>query len=149
MVIGVTGGVGSGKSVFAKELGSLGARVIDVDEIARELVDKRGDLQEALGRAFGPEIFDSTGRLRRRELGRIVFSDNTRLEILNQILQQASSRGITPNEVVTDVILGRSKVKEMMTPIEAGNLFVFGFSRHARFLVGGDLLIDGGMVLTY
>ena len=46
-------------------------------------------------------------------------------------------------------MLGRSRVKEMMSPIEVGNLFIFGFSRFATYLVGGDLLFDGGMVLTY
>ncbi|MFZ1201607.1 MAG: SDR family oxidoreductase, partial [Desulfobacterales bacterium] len=68
---------------------------------------------------------------------------------LNQIPAQAKQRGITPEEVVTEVMLGRSRVKELMSPIDVGNLFVFGFSRHARYLVGGDLLFDGGMVLTY
>ncbi len=68
---------------------------------------------------------------------------------LNQIPAQAEQRGITPEEVVRDVMLGRSRVKEMMSPIEVGNLFVFGFSRYAKYLVGGDLLFDGGMVLTY
>ncbi len=68
---------------------------------------------------------------------------------LNQIPAQARQRGITPEEVVTEVMLGRSRVKELMSPIDVGNLFVFGFSRHARYLVGGDLLFDGGMVLTY
>jgi 3-hydroxybutyrate dehydrogenase len=51
--------------------------------------------------------------------------------------------------VVQEVMLGNSRVKEMMTPIEVANLFLFGFSRFARYLVGGDLLFDGGMVLTY
>lgn len=68
---------------------------------------------------------------------------------LNQVPDQAKQRGITPEEVVRDVMLGKSRIKEMMTPIEVGNLFVFGFSRHARYLVGGDLLLDGGVVLTY
>lgn len=68
---------------------------------------------------------------------------------LNQIPAQAAQRGITPEEVVCNVMLGRSRVKDMMNPIEAGNLFVFGFSKHGKYLVGGDLLFDGGMVLTY
>lgn len=68
---------------------------------------------------------------------------------LNQIPAQAAQRGITPEEVVRDVMLGKSRIKEMMDPIEVANLFVYGFSRHARFLVGGDLLFDGGVVLTY
>jgi 3-hydroxybutyrate dehydrogenase len=68
---------------------------------------------------------------------------------LNQIDAQARKRGITAEEVVRDVMMGASRIKEMMSPIEVANLFVFGFSRFAKYLVGGDLLFDGGMVLTY
>jgi 3-hydroxybutyrate dehydrogenase len=68
---------------------------------------------------------------------------------LNQIPAQAQQRGITPEEVVRDVMMGDSRIKEMMTPIEVANLFMFGFSRFGKYLVGGDLLFDGGMVLTY
>lgn len=68
---------------------------------------------------------------------------------LAQVPSQAEQRGITPEEVVRDVMMGRSRVKEMMSPVEVANLFIFGFSQHSRYLVGGDLLFDGGMVLTY
>ena len=68
---------------------------------------------------------------------------------LKQIPSQAEQRGISPKEVVQEVMLGNSRVKEMMSPVEVANLFLFGFSRFARYLVGGDLLFDGGMVLTY
>ncbi len=68
---------------------------------------------------------------------------------LNQIPAQAEQRGITLEAVVRDVMMGKSRIKEMMSPIEVGNLFVFGFSRFARYLIGGDMLFDGGMVLTY
>jgi 3-hydroxybutyrate dehydrogenase len=68
---------------------------------------------------------------------------------LNQIPAQAEQRGISPEEVVRDVMMGTSRIKEMMSPIEVANLFIFGFSRFARYLIGGDLLFDGGMVLTY
>ncbi len=68
---------------------------------------------------------------------------------LKQIPAQAAQRGISEESVVRDVMMGKSRVKEMMTPIEVGNLFVFGFSRFSRYLVGGDLLFDGGVVLTY
>ena len=68
---------------------------------------------------------------------------------LNQIPAQAQKRGISEEAVVQDVMLGTSRVKEMMSPVEVGNLFVYGFSRFAKYLVGGDLLFDGGMVLTY
>jgi 3-hydroxybutyrate dehydrogenase len=68
---------------------------------------------------------------------------------LNQVPDQAKQRGITPEEVVKDVMLGKSQVKEMMTPIEVANLFVIGFSFLGKYLIGGDLLFDGGMVKTY
>jgi 3-hydroxybutyrate dehydrogenase len=68
---------------------------------------------------------------------------------LNQIPAQAAQRGITEEAVVTDVMMGKSRIKAMMTPIEVANLFMFGFSRFARYLIGGDLLFDGGAVLTY
>jgi 3-hydroxybutyrate dehydrogenase len=68
---------------------------------------------------------------------------------LNQIPSQAEQRGISPEEVVRDVMLGQSRIKEMMAPIEVGNLFLLGFSRFATYLNGGDLLFDGGMLKTY
>jgi 3-hydroxybutyrate dehydrogenase len=68
---------------------------------------------------------------------------------LNQIPAQAEQRGISQKEVVTNVMMGTSRIKEMMAPIDVANLFVFGFSQYARYLIGGDLLFDGGMVLTY
>jgi 3-hydroxybutyrate dehydrogenase len=68
---------------------------------------------------------------------------------LKQVPEQALQRGITPEAVVREVMMGRSQVKEMMSPIEVGNLFTLGFSWLGRYLVGGDLLFDGGMVKTY
>jgi len=68
---------------------------------------------------------------------------------LKQIPAQAEQRGITPEQVVSDVMMGSSRVKEMMSPVEVGNLFLFGFSRFAKYLIGGDLLFDGGMIKTY
>ncbi len=68
---------------------------------------------------------------------------------LKQIPDQAEQRGISSEEVVREVMLGSSRVKEMMSPIEVANLFIFGFSRHAKYLIGSDLLLDGGIVKTY
>lgn len=68
---------------------------------------------------------------------------------LNQVPAQAEQRGITPEQVVTDVMMGKSRIKEMMSPVEVGNTFIHGMSRFGKYLIGGDLLFDGGMVLTY
>jgi len=68
---------------------------------------------------------------------------------LNQIPAQAVQRGISQEAVVRDVMMGKSRIKTMMAPVEVANLFIFGMSSHGKYLVGGDLLFDGGMVLTY
>ncbi len=69
--------------------------------------------------------------------------------MVNQIQDTAEERGITEQEVVEDVMLGQARTKEMMEPVEAANLFVFGFSEHGRHLNGGDMLWDGGYTTTY
>jgi 3-hydroxybutyrate dehydrogenase len=68
---------------------------------------------------------------------------------LKQVPEQARQRGISPAEVVREVMLARSQIKELMTPIEVANLFVVGFSSLGKYLIGGDLLFDGGMSETY
>jgi len=68
---------------------------------------------------------------------------------LNQIPAQAEQREISQEQVVAEVMMGKSRIKEMMAPVDVANLFIFGFSRHAKYLIGGDLLFDGGIVLTY
>jgi 3-hydroxybutyrate dehydrogenase len=69
--------------------------------------------------------------------------------MVDQIEDTAAERGISTREVVEDVMLGQARTKEMMTPVEVANLFVFGFSGHGRHLNGGDLLWDGGYTTTY
>jgi len=69
--------------------------------------------------------------------------------MVDQIEDTATERGISKREVVEDVMLGQARTKEMMTPVEVANLFVFGFSSHASHLNGGDLLFDGGYTTTY
>ncbi|MDS0259959.1 SDR family oxidoreductase [Haloarcula sp. S1CR25-12] len=69
--------------------------------------------------------------------------------MVNQIEDTAEERDISKREVVENVMLGQARTKEMMTPAEVANLFVFGFSSHAKHLNGGDLLFDGGYTHTY
>ncbi len=69
--------------------------------------------------------------------------------MVNQIQDTAEERGISEQAVVEDVMLGQARTKEMMTPAEVANLFVFGFSSHAGHLNGADLLFDGGYTHTY
>jgi 3-hydroxybutyrate dehydrogenase len=66
----------------------------------------------------------------------------------NQVPARAEQRGITPEQGIAGMMMGKPRIKVVMSPVEVANLFIFGFSRYAKYLVGGDLLLNGGMVLT-
>lgn len=86
MVVGVTGGIASGKSLAASELARYGGCVIDVDCVARDLVEPGRPALEAVIREFGPEFRRDDGTLDRRSLGKLVFSDPKALTRLNAIM---------------------------------------------------------------
>jgi 3-hydroxybutyrate dehydrogenase len=69
--------------------------------------------------------------------------------VLKQIPEQAKQRGISQEELVMNVMLSRSQIKDMMSPVEVANLFVVGFSKMGKYLIGSDLLFDGGAVKTW
>ena len=86
MVIGLTGGIGSGKSAAADCFKHCGANVIDADQLARKVVEPG---QPALGEIeseFGPEVISAQGRLQRDVLATLVFSDPQKLQKLEEIL---------------------------------------------------------------
>ncbi|MCR4403619.1 MAG: dephospho-CoA kinase [Firmicutes bacterium] len=86
MIIGLTGGIGSGKSLVASELARRGAFVVDVDRVARALVEPGEPALEAIIREFGPKFRRDDGTLDRRALGWLVFSDPEALARLNGIM---------------------------------------------------------------
>jgi dephospho-CoA kinase len=84
-LIGLTGGIGSGKSTVSGFLRELGATVIDADEGARAVVEPGTPGYRAVVDAFGPEVA-AEGRLDRARLAEIVFNDRSALERLNSIV---------------------------------------------------------------
>jgi dephospho-CoA kinase len=84
--IGLTGGIGSGKSVAARRFAELGALVIDADQVAREVVEPGTDGLAAVVAEFGEQILDGDGRLDRPALARVVFADEAARARLNAIL---------------------------------------------------------------
>ena len=86
MVIGVTGGIASGKSLVASELARRGAFVIDVDQVARDLVEPGEPALEAIIDEFGAGFLRDDGALDRRSLGRLVFGNPDALARLNGIM---------------------------------------------------------------
>ncbi|MEU9836700.1 dephospho-CoA kinase [Streptosporangium sp. NPDC048047] len=84
--VGLTGGIGSGKSEVARRLAALGAVVIDADRIAREVVEPGTEGLARIVEVFGTEILRRDGALDRERLGSIVFSDAGKLAALNGIV---------------------------------------------------------------
>ncbi|ADH66407.1 MULTISPECIES: dephospho-CoA kinase [Nocardiopsis] len=86
LTVGLTGGIGSGKSAVAAELAAYGATVVDADAIAREVVEPGTPGLEAVVAEFGDRVLTPDGRLDRPRLGEIVFADEASLTRLNAIV---------------------------------------------------------------
>ena len=84
-IIGILGGIGSGKSTVAAEFAKLGCKVIDADKIAHGLLDE-SVVKAKVTAAFGEFILDSAGRINHRKLADIVFTDADKLSSLNNIV---------------------------------------------------------------
>ena len=85
MVIGLTGGIATGKSTVARILASLGAYVINADKIGHNILDKNKDAYNAVINEFGESIVKENGKINRKKLGKIVFSDKNKLKKLENI----------------------------------------------------------------
>lgn len=84
--IGITGGIGSGKSLVTRIFGHLGIPVYDADSHAKELMTTDGILVSQIRKEFGDLSYNPDGTLNRVYLGNTVFSDSKRLEILNRLV---------------------------------------------------------------
>lgn len=83
--IGLTGSIGTGKSTVSKLLRERGIAVIDADLLAREIVKKGQECLNDLKNVFGNQVLTIDGELDRKKLGQIVFSDDSKLELLNSV----------------------------------------------------------------
>ncbi|KAM3173506.1 hypothetical protein ACTXT7_012384 [Hymenolepis weldensis] len=94
-LVGLTGGIATGKSTVSDLLKSKNVAVIDADVIARQLVDNDRQVQRAILKAFGPSVFSEDGtKVERDKLGLIVFSDPNKRKILNGIVHPVVFRRI-------------------------------------------------------
>ena len=85
-VIGLTGGIGSGKSTVSQFLAELGAVILDADEIGHEAFKPDTEIWRQVVAAFGRQILTPDGNIDRKKLGNIVFSNPESLSRLNQIM---------------------------------------------------------------
>jgi dephospho-CoA kinase len=92
LLVGLTGGIGSGKSTVADLLRAKGATIIDADQVARDVVEPGTPALAQLVERFGAEILDAEGRLDRPRLGRLAFVDEQSREDLEAITHPAINR---------------------------------------------------------
>lgn len=113
-LVGLTGGIGSGKSTVSAKLAARGAVILDADAITRDVQRPGSPVIEELVTAFGPSIVDDSGALIRQALADIVFTDADALKKLNAIVHPAVGREMnrrmieqrtTGNIVVLDIPL--------------------------------------------
>jgi len=108
-VIGLTGGIGSGKSTVASLLAGRGAVVVDADLIAREVVEPGGSAYAPIVERFGPGVLAADGRLDRAALASVVFSDPEALAALEAIthpaIQGEMARRVAAHDGSDDVVI--------------------------------------------
>ena len=89
MIIGLTGTIGSGKSTVSARLNSLGALILDTDNIARDVVEPNTDGLKEIEKAFGSGAISADGSLDRKAVAAIVFADKEKRMLLNSIIHPA------------------------------------------------------------
>lgn len=85
-LIGLTGGIAAGKSTVARRWAENGAIEIDADQVAREVVEPGTVGLNTIVKHFGAGVLTESGELDRKELGRLIFSDSSKRELLNSLL---------------------------------------------------------------
>lgn len=84
--IGLTGGIGSGKSTASQHFESLGAFVMSADDAAKQMIDTNETVQHELISEFGTDIIDGTGKVDKQKLARVAFQDEDHLTRLNSVV---------------------------------------------------------------
>ena len=92
IVIGLTGGIGTGKSEVARIFQELGAVLINADQIGHQAYTPHSEIWQEVVKAFGEKILQPSGEIDRKKLGSIVFADPDQLTRLNQIMHPRMAR---------------------------------------------------------
>lgn len=123
MVIGITGGVGCGKSTVLNILcNKYNAHIIDADKVAHRLMEPLGQVYEKVRNYFGDEIISEDGNIDRKKLGKIVFNNKEKLEKLNGIVHPMVKETII--EEIKGVILSD---KNRLIAVEAALFIEAGY----------------------
>ncbi|WZL74670.1 dephospho-CoA kinase [Clostridiaceae bacterium 35-E11] len=128
-IIGLTGGIASGKSTVSGMLRELEIPVIDADKIAREIVAVGKPALKEIEVAFGKDVIHQDGSLNREQLGKIVFSDKEKLKNLNEIthrriikeilnrIEMYREKSIDPVIIIDAALLIETGIKDLVDEI--------------------------------
>ena len=94
LVIGLTGGIASGKSLVLKEFRKLGSQTLDSDVIAKDVVEPNQSAYKKIVKIFGPNILQKNGNLDRKKLGSLVFFDPKKRKLLESIIHPEVIRNL-------------------------------------------------------
>lgn len=86
--IGLTGGIGTGKSTASEYLAEKGCMILDADKISRSMTERNAPALTEIEKVFGPEFVDEKGKLNRKALGDLVFNDKEKLAQLQSIITE-------------------------------------------------------------
>ncbi|MBI5470981.1 MAG: dephospho-CoA kinase [Ignavibacteriae bacterium] len=128
--IGLTGGIGSGKSIVCSQFAQLGRTVLYADEIARELTDTDGAIKTAIRKAFGDAVFLDSGLVNRKALAGIVFGNELRRKKLNQIIHPRVFQAV--ESAIANLSEAR---KNPYIVIEAALIFESGMDKQLDYVV--------------
>ena len=120
LVIGLTGGIGTGKSEAARHMVSLGAALIDADVVGHEAYTPHAEAWQRVVEAFGEGILQPSGEIDRRSLGAIVFSDPEQLARLNGIMHPLMARMVQERIEALEAEGAKVVVVEAALLFEAG-----------------------------
>lgn len=122
--LGLTGGIGSGKTEAARFFEALGARVLLADDVAKRLMHEDAGLRRAIAEAFGPESYDASGALDRAHLARRVFGHPEELARLNALVHPRVRA-----EMLRQIEAARRDGVELLV-YEAALIFEAGAEKH-------------------
>ncbi len=126
LVIGLTGGIGTGKSEVAQMLRALGARIVDADLVGHEAYKPNTESYREVVKAFGEDVLQPNGEIDRRKLSAIVFSDSDQLTRLNGIMHPRMAR----------------MVAEELDQLRSQSVSVAVVEAALLFEAGWDVLVD-------
>lgn len=132
LLVGLTGGIGSGKSTVAAGLAARGAAVVDADAIAREIVEPGGPAYAPVVERFGPGVVGADGRLDRAALAALVFNDADALADLNRLT----------HPVIGAVMAGRMAAASAAAEVVVLDIPLLDVATKDRFRFGAIVVVD-------